>query len=548
LSFSFRPNLLRHLPGYNAGIFQQDLAAGVAVAVVALPLAMAFAIASGVKPEQGIIAAVVGGLLISLLGGSRVQIGGPAGAFVGLLYGIVQQYGAANLLIATTLAGVLLFALGALRLGGLVRYVPRAVVAGFTSGIAVIIALSQVRDFFGLKIEQMPANFFSQLAVIHEALPSINIAAVSIGFCGLVFLFLWTRIAPKLSLKLPGALLVLIGGTLAAWALQLPVETIGSRFGALSAGFPVPSLPAFDWSTVQRLVAPTIAIAMLGAIESLLCARMADTMTKERHDPNQELMAQGVANMVVPLFGGIAATGTIARTVTNIKSGARTPVAGIVHAIVLLILFTVAAPLAIHVPLAALAAILLHVAIRMMEWSEFKRLPRFSWSYRIVFLLSFLLTVVFDITVAVEVGLLSACLFFIHRVATVTRIEAVSLSHLSTHDPKRAAVAGTVQAYRLFGSFFFGTANKLEEAIALEPPTRWLILDMHQVINLDTSALDVLQGIHQKLVLRHGGLIFMGLTTQPASLISRSGFAQRNPPTPDFDTNAQAFEWVLQSP
>ncbi|MEO5676795.1 MAG: SulP family inorganic anion transporter, partial [Usitatibacter sp.] len=343
LRFSFRPRLWASLKGYRRDDFAADLGSGVTVALVALPLAIAFGIASGVRPDQGIATAIVGGLVVSLLGGSKVQIAGPAGAFVAMLYGITEKYGVANLLIATMMAGVMLFALGAFRLGSLIRFIPVAIVIGFTTGIAAIIALSQVRDLLGLTTGTMPSNFLSQVAVLGASLHTVNWLALTIGLLCLLLILLWP--APQtakvgnwrfLTAKLPSTVVALALAAFAVWALDLRVETIGTRFGELPRGLPAPALPNFDWATAQNLLGPAIAIALLGAIESLLCARVADGLIGDRHDPNQDLMAQGLANVASPLFGGIAVTGTIARTMTNVKSGARSPVAGIVHSVTLL--------------------------------------------------------------------------------------------------------------------------------------------------------------------------------------------------------------------
>jgi SulP family sulfate permease len=394
----FRPRLLSCLSGYGRANFLTDLGAGLTVGIVALPLAMAFAIASGVKPEQGLFTAIIAGFLISALGGSNVQIGGPAGAFIVIVYGIVERYGLANLLIATSLAGVLLFGMGLLKLGALVRYIPVSIVIGFTNGIAVLIGLSQLKDLLGLKIDKMPADFFTQLNVLGRHLDSFNPWAFVIGLACLVLVVAWpksytmpvgpTTLPQKLrrhAAQVPGTVIALIAATLVAQVFSLPVETIGSKFGGIPQALPAFALPEFTWATAKQLVIPTITIALLGAIESLLCARVADNMAGlPRHDPNQELMAQGVANFIVPFFGGIPATGTIARTVTNVRAGGRTPVAGMVHAATLLLIVLVAAPLALHVPLAALAGILLFVAWNMGEWREFARLKHFLLPYRTV--------------------------------------------------------------------------------------------------------------------------------------------------------------------
>lgn len=526
----FRPRLLDSLKTYERRDFSADLAAGLTVGVVALPLAMAFGIASGVRPEQGIFTAIVAGFLISALGGSRVQIGGPAGAFVALLYAIVERYGLASLLLSTMMAGVLLFLMGAFKLGSLVRFVPVSIVIGFTNGIAVIIAIMQIRDFLGLSIEKMPANFFSQLAALWAALHTLNPYAVALGVVSLIILVIWPksyhpnqRPWRRIAARVPGTILVLVLGVIAVVAAGLPVETIGSRFGQIPHGLPTMALPQFDWSKAQSLVAPTLSIALLGAIESLLCARIADGLIDDRHDPNQELMAQGVANLAAPLFGGIAATGTIARTVTNVRSGARSPVAGIVHATVLLLIILVAAPVASNIPMVSLAAILLFVAWNMGDWAAFRKLSHYSVSYRTITLLTFFLTVIFDLTVAIEVGLVLASLFFIHRISVLTRLDEVPLPP----GQQKRADGRTVKAYRVFGSLFFGSVTKLEQLVEPgRPLPDILILELHQLINLDTTGLEALEGLHKTLTKRGGKLVLTDINEQPASLIRRSGFLE----------------------
>jgi SulP family sulfate permease len=528
---AFRPRIVDALQGYRREDFAADLSAGITVGVVALPLAMAFGIASGVKPEAGIFTAIVAGFLISALGGSRVQIGGPAGAFVALLYAIVERYGVANLLIATMMAGVLMFAMGALRLGQLIRYIPVSIVTGFTNGIAVIIAMQQIKDFLGLSIPKMPANLFSQLGTLWAHLSTVNWAALWLGVVSLVTIVLWPKsYRPnharwrRVLARVPGTIAVLALGILSVAVFGLQVDTIGTRFGGIPQGLPPFALPSFDWASAQNLVGPTISIALLGAIESLLCARVADGMTDDRHDPNQELMAQGVANVVSPLFGGIAATGTLARTVTNIRTGARTPVAGIVHSATLLAIVLVLAPLARDIPMATLAAILLFVAWNMGEWSAFARLRRFSMPYRTIMLATFALTVTFDITVAVEVGLVLATLFFIWRISSLTRLDPVRL-------PADLATLGDgtrVEAWRVFGSLFFGSVGKLE---ALADPKRHqpdvLVLELGHVINIDTTGLDALETMFEQLHRRGGTLVLAEPTEQPLSLLERTGMLER---------------------
>jgi sulfate permease, SulP family len=520
---SFRPRLFTSLRGYRAQDFSHDLAAGLTVGIVALPLAMAFAIASGLKPEAGIYTAIIGGFLISLLGGLRVQIGGPAGAFIVIVYGILERHGPANLLIATAMAGVLIFALGALRLGNLVRLVPVPIVIGFTNGIAVLIAFSQVRDAFGLQIDKLPADFFATLNALWHAAPTFNPTAAAICAACLLLLAAWPKghmasgtrpLAVRVLAHAPGSVVALALATAAVAAFNLPVETIGSRFGGIPQGLPHFSVPGTTWEAAKVLVAPALTLALLGAIESLLCARVADKLTGERHDPNQELMAQGIANFVVPFFGGMPATGTIARTVTNIRSGARSPVAGILHAATLLLILLAAAPFAAGVPLAALAAVLLYVAWTMGEWRQFAHLGRYEMKYPVIMLSTFALTVVFDLTVAVQVGLLLSALFFIYRMSSISRIERVE-----------AESSPEVEVYRLYGSLFFASVSMLEPL--LDPERRLpkrLVLDMRWLITLDTSGLDALTALREQLARSGGRLVISGCGGQPEALMRRAGF------------------------
>ena len=537
--FRFRPRIIDALHGYSLEVFLKDLSAGVTVGLVALPLAMAFAIGSGVKPEAGIFTAIIAGMLISLLGGSRVQIGGPAGAFIVIVYGIVQQYGLANLLISTVMAGVLLFVMGVLGIGSFIRLIPVGIIIGFTNGIAVLIALSQVKDFLGLKIEKMPADFFHSIRELAGAIDTFDGLTFSIAACSLALIVLWPRIGSlvgagrvegvtegvttgraQLVTRLPGTIVALVLATLACAMLALPVETIGSRFGGIPTGWPAFAMPTLSWDAARNLIAPTITIALLGAVESLLCARVADTMIDDRHDPNQELMAQGVANFVAPFFGGIPATGTLARTTTNVRAGAQTPIAGVVHALTLLAIVLVGAPLASYIPLATLAAILLFVAWNMGEWREFARLKQFSVQYRTIMLSTFLLTVVVDLTAAVEFGLVLAALFFIYRVSSLTRIEQVRIHSLPDG----------VQAYRIFGSLFFGAVGKLETLIepdAGREPPRVMILDLHMVLNFDTTGMDTVDVLRRTLAKRGAQLVLCDANEQPLSLMKRSGFLDK---------------------
>jgi sulfate permease, SulP family len=529
----FRPRLMDALKGYNRQRFLADTGAGFTVGVVALPLAMAFAIASGVKPEQGLFTAIIAGFLISVFGGSSVQIGGPAGAFIVIVYGIVERYGLANLLIATSLAGVLLFVMGLFKLGALVRYVPLPIVIGFTNGIAVLVALSQIKDFAGLNTPKLPADFFTQVGVLAAQAHSLNGWAVAIAAGSLVLVAGWPKARAtsrvpadplahirRLAGYLPGTVVALLASTAAVHFMALPVETLGARFGSIPQALPTFALPEFSWTSAKQLLIPTLTIALLGAIESLLCARVADNLATAgapfpRHDPNQELMAQGIANFITPLFGGIPATGTIARTVTNVRAGATSPVAGIVHAFTLLLIVWLAAPLALHIPLAAMAGILMFVAWNMGEWREFARLRRFSLPYAVQLLGTFLLTVIFDLTVAVQVGLVLACLFFIYRMSQLFRVQAVPAGTLPEG----------VQVFELFGSLFFAAVGKIEALPLLLPPgTRAVVLDMHRMVLLDTSGLDALQQLHRTLQHTNIALVLAHVNEQPLSLIQRSGF------------------------
>lgn len=530
---AFKPRLLSDLRGYTSERLVKDVGAGATVGIVALPLAMAFAIASGLNPEAGLWTAIIAGFLISALGGSSVQIGGPAGAFIVIVFGIVERYGVANLLIATASAGVLLFLLGLFRLGTLVRYVPVSVVIGFTNGIAVLVGLSQLRDWLGLDIAKMPGDFFSQIKVISQNLDSFNPYAFGLGAVCVLGLFVWPRLfavdsqfrkrlqtldtmsALDATSRVPAPVIALVSLSLLAWALTLPVETIGTRFGGIPQGVPAFVLPEFSWETVKQLVTPTLTIALLGAIESLLCARVADQLSDfPKHDPNQELMAQGVANCVVPFFGGMPATGTIARTVTNIRSGATSPVAGIVHALTLAAVVLLAAPLATHIPLAVLAGVLVFVAWNMGEWREFGRLRQFSSHYRLMLLSTFFVTIVFDLTVAVELGLVLAVVLFVRRQSDLFRAEPTA------HTADSVTIT-------LYGALFFGAVSKVDalvEQVRTLPPGGRLVLDARMLTSLDTTGLDALEQLLKALDKQQAHLCVTGLQPQPRSLMERSGF------------------------
>ncbi|MFN4042830.1 SulP family inorganic anion transporter [Limnobacter sp.] len=525
----FKPRIVESLQGYNSQRFLKDLGAGITVGVVALPLAMAFAIASGLEPQTGLFTAIVAGFIISAFGGSSVQIGGPAGAFIVVVLGIVNQYGVANLIVCTLMAGALLFLMGLTGLGSLVRLIPVSIVIGFTNGIAVLIALSQIKDFFGLNIDVTQGNFFEKNWALIQAIPGLNWSAFLLASVSLGFLFLWPKLFsmlsrgraegtfPKILQSVPGSVILLVAGTLVAYILGLNVETIGSKFGEIPRSLPILSWPSIEIASVQTLIGPTLTIAFLCAIESLLCARVADGITHEKHDPNQELMAQGLANIASPLFGGMPATGTIARTVTNIRSGGNSPIAGIIHSLVLLTIMLLAAPLAFHIPLAVLSAVLMFVAYNMGEWREFPKLKQYSNVYKIIMLATFLLTVIVDLTVAVEVGLVLAGIFFIYRVSTLTEFIPV---YLKDEDRAKGIVA-----YTIYGSLFFAVVGKIENLILnTSKTTRILVLDLHQTISIDTTALECLEELNADLQRAGHTLIFCGLNSQALSLFKRSGF------------------------
>ena len=528
MKIAFRPKLLDCLPTYNRSQLGKDVAAGITVGVLALPLAMAFAIASGCSPTSGIWTAIIAGLIISALGGSRVQIGGPTGAFIPIVYGIVAIHGFANLMGATILAGIFLLAMGLARMGQLIRFIPVTVVIGFTNGIAVVIFLAQIKDFFGLQIDNLPAEFFHRIKTLAAYAHTVDLPTLALASACFAFLLSYNWLAQRISplRRAPGPLVVLIVGTLVSFLFDLPVETIGSRFNGIPQELPDFGLPALSIHDLGKLISPAITIALLGAIESLLSARVADSQIDDRHDPNQELIAQGLANIAAPLFGGFAATGAIARTTTNVKTGGRTPIAGIIHAVVLLAIVLILAPLASYVPLATLSAIVMVVAINMGEWHHFAELRRYTYNYRIILLATFFVTVLFDLTIAVELGMVLASLFFIYRMSELTRIERLPLTE-EADEPAFLYPDGTmrVAAWQMFGSLFFGAVNKLEELLdPREGHPEVVILDMTRLIQLDTTGLEGLENLRDKLSKRGCTLLVCGLNSQPGSLLYRSGF------------------------
>lgn len=504
------------------------MAAGVTVGFVALPLAMAFAIASGVPPQAGIFTAVIAGFLMSALGGTKVAIGGPTGAFIVILYGIHAEYGAANLAVCTIMAGVILLIMGVARLGSVIKFIPYPVTMGFTSGIAILIFTTQIKDFLGLQVENVPSEFFEKATVLLRAAPTFQWPTLGLAAASLAVLLYWPA---RWQRRIPGSIVVLALGTVLTAALNLPVETIGSRFGGIPQALPTFQMPDIDWGNMGRLIQPATTIALLAAMESLLCAVVADGMVDDRHDSNQELMALGVANVVTPLFGGIAATGAIARTATNVKSGARTPVAGIVHAITLLAIILVGAPLAKYIPLAILSAILVVVALNMGEWQNFRLLPRWPRSDTVVFLTTFGLTILVDLTVAVEIGMVLAAVLFIKRISENTLVTVVNETNETEgerHSIRGCDLPPGVLVFRIFGSFSFGAADKLENALAREKAEpEVLILRVRKMLAMDATGLNVLDNLLTRLRSRQRHMLLSGLHTQPLFAMEKSGFLDR---------------------
>jgi len=517
------------LRGMSPAQLVTDVQAGIVVGIVAIPLALAFAIASGVPPERGLVTAAVAGFLISFLGGSRVQIGGPTGAFVVIVYGIVQKYGLDGLTICTVLAGILLVAMGLARFGGAIKFIPYPVVTGFTSGIAVIIFSSQVKDLLGLRMGAVPAPFVAKWEALGAHLGTASPAAIGVSAFSLLVLLAW----PKVSRKIPGPIVAILVASAGVAALGLPVETIGSRFGEIHAGIPAPSLPRITLERVRELFSPAVTVALLASIESLLSAVVADGMIGSRHKSNVELVGQGIANVASGLFGGMPATGAIARTATNVKNGGRTPVAGMVHAATVYLVLVFFGPWARYIPMATLAAILVVVAYHMSEWRAFAHLFRTPKSDVAVLLTTFLLTVLIDLTIAVQVGVVLAAFLFIKRMADVTNVGAVTQELTDAPDGTmngdadgvaRLHIPAGVEVYEVNGPFFFGAADKIKDVlhfVAKKP--RVFVLRMRNVPAIDASGIRVLDDLF--LSFRHQGIRFViaGIHAQPLVALDRAG-------------------------
>ena len=523
---TWRPKLLDSLASYDRHTFVADLISGITVGVVALPLAMAFGIASGVTPQAGIYTAIVGGFLVSLLGGSRIQIGGPTGAFVVIVSGIIAAHGLSGLLMVTMMAGVILLVLAATGLGQAVKFIPRPVVIGFTNGIALLIASTQIKDFFGMRIAEPPSEFFARMTALLEGLPALNPGALALAATSLALVLL----IPRYVKRLPGSVVALILGAVAVAVFKLPVDTIGSRFGGIPVGLPAIALPEFRADLILPLLPSALTVALLAAVESLLSAVVADSMTGDRHNSSAELMAQGIANLLSPLVGGIPVTGAIARTATNFRSGARSPVAGIIHAATLLAIILVLAPLATYVPLATLAAVLFVVAYNMGEWREIGSIWRLDWADRSVWLITFGLTVMADLTVAVEVGMSLAALLYIYRVTGTTMISTLSSEEIEdgrAHILQDKQVPPYVTILRIHGPFLFGMTEKLVETTAnLQAFAPIVILRLRNMTAIDASGLHALETLSDRLHRSGRTLILCGAREQPAAFLRQADFVE----------------------
>ena len=512
----FRPAILDTIRNYSSKDLTRDLLAGLIVGVVALPLAIAFAIASGVSPEKGIYTAVIAGFIISFLGGSKVQIGGPTGAFIIVVYGIVQQYGIDGLAVATVMAGVMLMIMGFAKLGGVIKFIPYPLIVGFTSGIAVIIFSSQMKDLFGFPIAQLPADFLEKWKSYYQAVAAVNWYAFSIAVVTLLIVFAWSKITHKV----PGSLIAILITTVIVHVLDLPVETIGSRFGAIPSSIPAPVFPHTDFATIQKLIQPAFTIALLGGIESLLSAMVADGMTGDRHRSNTELVAQGVANIFSASFGGIPATGAIARTATNIKNGGRTPVAGIVHALTLLLIILFVGKWAALIPMATLAGILVMVAYNMSEWKNFLAITKGSRSDLAVLLTAFTLTILVDLTVAIEIGFLLAVFLFMRKLIQSTSVKILSIdkeeiNNTGIQEKDKYQIPEAVEVFEVTGPLFFGAAYKFKDAIRVIGKTpRYLIIRMRDIPVIDATGINAIKEVHKEIKKQGVKLILSEVTNE----------------------------------
>ncbi len=520
------PKLFTTLKTYNKETFLADLSSGIIVGIVALPLAIAFAIASGVTPDKGLITAIIAGFIISLLGGSKVQIGGPTGAFVVVVYGIVQQYGMNGLIVSTIMAGIILIIMGVAKFGSIIKFIPYPIVVGFTSGIAIIIFSSQINDLLGLGITNLSSEFFGKWVDYYKA-ESVNYYSTAIGVISFFIMIFWQ----KFKTKMPGSIIVILLSTLVVYFFNLPVETIQTRFGSIPNTLPQPSLMDIDFAMVKNLIMPATTIALLGAIESLLSAVVADGMIGGKHRSNMELIAQGVANIASGLFAGIPATGAIARTMTNIKNGGKTPVAGIIHSIVLLLIMLIFGKYAMLIPMPTLAAVLIVVSINMFEWREFKNLRKSPLSDVSVLLTTFFLTVVFDLTIAIEVGMLMAVFLFMRRMALVTNVGVItrelndSADSIDEYSIDQRNIPEGVEIYEINGPFFFGAATKFRDTIdKIEKAPKLCIIRMRNVPAIDQTGIRFLEEFYNDSTNKNVYVVFSGMHAQPYKALEKSGF------------------------
>jgi len=532
-AFEFKPKLFLALKNYSKELFMADLMAGIIVGIVALPLAIAFGIASGVSPEKGIITAIIAGFIISMMGGSKVQIGGPTGAFIVIVYGIIQQYGEAGLIVATLMAGVLLILLGVFKLGAIIKFIPYPIIVGFTSGIAVTIFTTQIADIFGLSFggEKLPGDFIGKWIMYFNHFDTINWWNTIISIASIIII----AMTPKFSKKIPGSLIAIIAITLLVYVLKTyvgvdSIDTIGDRF-SIKAQLPGAEVPTLNWEAMKGLLPAAITIAVLGAIESLLSATVADGVIGDKHDSNTELIAQGTANIITPLFGGIPATGAIARTMTNINNGGKTPVAGLIHAVVLLLILLFLMPLAQYIPMACLAGVLVVVSYNMSEWRTFRALLRNPKSDITVLLITFFLTVIFDLTVAIEVGLVIACLLFMRRVAETTEISVIT-DEINPNEELDIAVNEEslmvpkgVEVYEINGPYFFGIANKFEEQmVQLGDRPKVRIIRMRKVPFIDSTGIHNLTNLCKMSKKERVTIVLSGVNEKVHHVLEKSGF------------------------
>ena len=532
-AFEFKPKLFLALKNYSKELFMADLMAGIIVGIVALPLAIAFGIASGVSPEKGIITAIIAGFIISMMGGSKVQIGGPTGAFIVIVYGIIQQYGEAGLIVATLMAGVLLILLGVFKLGAIIKFIPYPIIVGFTSGIAVTIFTTQIADIFGLSFggEKLPGDFIGKWIMYFNHFDTINWWNTIISIASIIII----AMTPKFSKKIPGSLIAIIAITLLVYVLKTyvgvdSIDTIGDRF-SIKAQLPGAEVPTLNWEAMKGLLPAAITIAVLGAIESLLSATVADGVIGDKHDSNTELIAQGTANIITPLFGGILATGAIARTMTNINNGGKTPVAGLIHAVVLFLILLFLMPLAQYIPMACLAGVLVVVSYNMSEWRTFRALLKNPKSDITVLLITFFLTVIFDLTVAIEVGLVIACLLFMRRVAETTEISVIT-DEINPNEELDIAVNEEslmvpkgVEVYEINGPYFFGIANKFEEQmVQLGDRPKVRIIRMRKVPFIDSTGIHNLTNLCKMSKKERVTIVLSGVNEKVHHVLEKSGF------------------------